>query len=272
MDLKTFVKRLNNYPIAAGFFYAFAIALVYVIVSSVYIRYSADPIYFSKSDVIVNEIEAKRVSMVESDLQIKNIRDEAKGLRAFIDKTNAEKKKMEEELVEMRKRNEAEKSSLDAEMVALKKKKEEAALAGVSIAQLEKRADALSKKIAKSDNSEKLQEEYNKVIAQKNKLKVEGKRKKVEAEKALEKKLEAYFSPWDGSCRALEKSIKKGLNDPKSYEHDETTYSIAGDKVKVKCVFRAKNAFGGVVLATGYITLDPDTGAVSDFSVVEGRE
>lgn len=56
------------------------------------------------------------------------------------------------------------------------------------------------------------------------------------------------FSAWDGSHRALEAVIKKGMHDPKSYEHVETTYSDKGDYLIVLTKFRGKNAFGGVIL------------------------
>ncbi len=37
------------------------------------------------------------------------------------------------------------------------------------------------------------------------------------------------------------------MNDPDSYEHDETVYWYRGDHLVVKTTFRGKNAFGGVV-------------------------
>lgn len=61
------------------------------------------------------------------------------------------------------------------------------------------------------------------------------------------KRIEDGFSAWDGSHRGLTALIKKGMNDPKSYEHVETTYGDKGDSLVVKTTFRGKNAFGGVV-------------------------
>ena len=50
------------------------------------------------------------------------------------------------------------------------------------------------------------------------------------------------------------------MNDPKSFEHVETTYGDRGDYLVVKTTFRGKNAFGGVVLnwITAKCDLDGD--------------
>lgn len=69
---------------------------------------------------------------------------------------------------------------------------------------------------------------------------------------------EKYVSGWDGSCRPLEKYIKKQLNDPDSYEHSETRYYVNDDttKVNVLTIFRAKNGFGGLILTSYAAELD----------------
>lgn len=86
----------------------------------------------------------------------------------------------------------------------------------------------------------------------KNKLKVYS--EKIEKEKqeklaaeARTKQIKEQFSAWDGSHRNLERVIKKAMNDPDSYEHDETVYWDRGDHLVVKTTYRGKNAFGGVV-------------------------
>lgn len=66
-------------------------------------------------------------------------------------------------------------------------------------------------------------------------------------EEIREDKLSENFSGWDGSHIGLTKVIKKSMNDPSSYEHDETVYWDKGDHLIVKTTFRGKNAFGGVV-------------------------
>ncbi|MCA9365020.1 MAG: hypothetical protein KC736_03955 [Candidatus Moranbacteria bacterium] len=74
---------------------------------------------------------------------------------------------------------------------------------------------------------------------------------KVETEEEKRKKMiEDQFSVWDGSHIELTKIIKKSMNDPKSYEHVETTYTDMGDYLIVNTVFRGKNAFGALVKNT----------------------
>ena len=66
-------------------------------------------------------------------------------------------------------------------------------------------------------------------------------------EQTRKESLQKLFSAWDGSHRALTEVIKKSMNDPGSYEHEETVYWDKGDHLIVKTTFRGKNAFGGVV-------------------------
>lgn len=83
-------------------------------------------------------------------------------------------------------------------------------------------------------------------------VKEKKKEEALKAQQAVERKkiIEAQFSAWDGSHRGLERVIKKSMNDPDSYEHDETRYIDRGDYLIVICRFRGKNAFGGVVRNT----------------------
>lgn len=69
---------------------------------------------------------------------------------------------------------------------------------------------------------------------------------------------ERHSSGWDGSCRPVEKLIKKQLNDTGSYEHVETRYYVNDDttKVNVLTMFRAKNGFGGLILTSYAAELD----------------
>ena len=62
-----------------------------------------------------------------------------------------------------------------------------------------------------------------------------------------QEKINRIFSPWDGSCRPLEKIIKESMNDPNSYEHVSTIFWDKGDFLLVETTFRGKNAFGGIV-------------------------
>lgn len=70
------------------------------------------------------------------------------------------------------------------------------------------------------------------------------------AEELRTDKLAKCFSAWNGSHRNLETLVKKSMNDPDSYEHDETRYSDKGDHLIVQTTFRGKNGFGGVVKNT----------------------
>ncbi len=59
--------------------------------------------------------------------------------------------------------------------------------------------------------------------------------------------VEKQFSSLDGSHPRLTRLIKKAMNDPDSYEHDETVYWDMEDYLVVRTSFRGRNAFGGMV-------------------------
>ncbi len=67
------------------------------------------------------------------------------------------------------------------------------------------------------------------------------------AQELRQEKIGECFSGWDGSHRELTNRIKKSMNDPDSYEHDETQYIDKGNYLIVITSFRGKNAFGGVI-------------------------
>lgn len=52
---------------------------------------------------------------------------------------------------------------------------------------------------------------------------------------------------WDGSNASLVDEVKQELRDPSSFEHQDSWFSAPDDRglVKVKMIFRSKNAFGG---------------------------
>lgn len=70
-------------------------------------------------------------------------------------------------------------------------------------------------------------------------------KERVEAER--KKVLEPSFSSWSGAHFGLERFIKEAMNDPGSYEHDDTVFWDKGDYLIVRTTYRGKNAFGGVV-------------------------
>ncbi len=59
--------------------------------------------------------------------------------------------------------------------------------------------------------------------------------------------IQKLFSGWDGSHIKLTEKIKKTLNDPKSFEHIETTYKDMDSFLIVNTTFTAKNGFGGTL-------------------------
>lgn len=82
---------------------------------------------------------------------------------------------------------------------------------------------------------------------------VKKQREDLDNQKALsdEKKKkfeENCFNSWDGSNRELVKYVKANMNDKKSFEHEETTYTMLDDYAVVIMKFRGKNAFGNMVL------------------------
>ena len=69
------------------------------------------------------------------------------------------------------------------------------------------------------------------------------------------------LSGWDGSHVKMVKAVKDRLNDPDSFEHDETrTWTVdAKGRNAVVMSFRAKNAFGGVIRSRAVGSFDNQT-------------
>lgn len=90
--------------------------------------------------------------------------------------------------------------------------------------------------------------------------KIEEEKQAQIAAAARMEKIKRQFSAWDGSHNNLERLIKKAMNDPDSYEHDETVYWDKGSYLIVKTTYRGKNAFGGVVrnFVKAKVSLDGD--------------
>jgi len=71
-----------------------------------------------------------------------------------------------------------------------------------------------------------------------------------------EEQIQTSFSGWDGSHKKLTELIKESMNDPDSFQHDNTVYWDMKDHIRVKTTFRGKNAFGGVVKNTVFAKAD----------------
>ncbi|MCY3770633.1 MAG: hypothetical protein OXG98_01215 [Gemmatimonadetes bacterium] len=90
-------------------------------------------------------------------------------------------------------------------------------------------------------------------------------RQKAEREAALQERVDAQFSPWDGSHRVLVEAVKKTLNDPGSFEHLETkTMRGTGwpETFVVRMEYTAKNAFGGRVRKFVLVEVTGETGRI----------
>ncbi len=81
-------------------------------------------------------------------------------------------------------------------------------------------------------------------------------------EKERKESIERQFSAWDGAHIELTKLIKKYMNDPGSFEHDQTNYWDMGSHLVVLTSYRGKNAFGGVVRNWVKAKVDIQTGQV----------
>lgn len=76
-------------------------------------------------------------------------------------------------------------------------------------------------------------------------------------------KVENLFSAWDGSLRSLVNYTKRNMNDPDSFEHVETRYSVEGDKIFVAMEYRGKNGFGAKMKAYQYAFVDMEGNIIS---------
>lgn len=64
-------------------------------------------------------------------------------------------------------------------------------------------------------------------------------------------------SAWDGSVSQVKKWLRATVNDPDSLTFDEwSEVSFTGDSYAVRCSYRAKNLFGGVVRKNQIFYLD----------------
>lgn len=64
--------------------------------------------------------------------------------------------------------------------------------------------------------------------------------------------VKSQFSGWDGSHKALVELVKENMNDPKSFQHAKTTYTIDTEQksINIHMKYRGKNGFGGLILTS----------------------
>ncbi|MFY9151679.1 MAG: hypothetical protein WAO52_06685 [Prolixibacteraceae bacterium] len=76
-----------------------------------------------------------------------------------------------------------------------------------------------------------------------------------------------YVAAWDGSCRPVTKYIKSVMNDPASFDHEQTFVTpLLNGNYEVKTIFRGKNGFGAVVLNSSFAEVSP-SGNVLSFKI-----
>lgn len=114
-----------------------------------------------------------------------------------------------------------------------------------------KRAEIYGKLSTLFPDNKKYAEQHNSYVKA-----VQEEKEKAAAAEARKKLIESQFSAWDGSHITLERAIKKSMNDPDSYEHDETSYWDRGDYLVVLTHFRGRNAFGGMVRSSVKAKID----------------
>lgn len=73
-----------------------------------------------------------------------------------------------------------------------------------------------------------------------------------------------YQSQWDGSVNAVERWVKKNARDPKSVEFVtwSTLREVKYNEWEITCKWRARNAYGGMVINEGKFKLDDKGGCV----------
>ena len=129
----------------------------------------------------------------------------------------------------------------ERKMIAARKTEEERIAKEEADAEDKKRKEKAARLAQKADAEEKKRKEEAARLAQK----AEDKRKGFHC-----------LSAWDGSHREVVKNVKRSLNDPDSFEHDQTLVSPVSKEGthNLTMHFRAKNAFGGYVRGTARAT------------------
>lgn len=84
----------------------------------------------------------------------------------------------------------------------------------------------------------------------------------VETKSEFELKWGKHFSAWDGSCKSLVKTVKKNMNNPRSFEHVQTKIVESDNFLVITMTFRGENTFGGTVTQKVWCELD-DKGNIS---------
>lgn len=120
----------------------------------------------------------------------------------------------------------------------------------------------IGKVIFENDSVPSYESFIDQKIVENQKMNIEAEQLIAKTQKEYEERKKAFeekcLSSWDGSHRELVELVEKSMNDPKSFEHNETRYKLFKDYAVVIMSFRGKNAFGGTVLnsVTAKVSLD----------------
>lgn len=81
----------------------------------------------------------------------------------------------------------------------------------------------------------------------------------------VKEKIKIQFSPWDGSHPKFIREVKKQLNNPKSFEHQETKtgWDSSTNTIIIEMTFRANNKLGQPILNTAVGTVDIEGNVLS---------
>ena len=182
------------------------------------------------------EREAERVAKAEERALAKQKREAKEKERALAKQKRKAERETEREAERVAK----------AEERALAKQKREAKEKERALAKQKRKAERETEREA-----ERVAKAEERALAkQKRKAEREAEREAERVAKAEEKRKGFHcLSSWDGSHRGVVKDVEDQLNDPDSFDHDETrvTPVSAEGTHTLSMKFRAKNAFGGLM-------------------------
>ena len=91
---------------------------------------------------------------------------------------------------------------------------------------------------------------------------------KVQEELKYQKWVNTQFSVWNGSNDELVKLVKQNLNDPDSFEHEKTQFANNKEHrfLTIKMTYRAKNAFGALILQNVTAMIDYESNEITIIS------
>jgi len=113
------------------------------------------------------------------------------------------------------------------------------------------------------EKAQKVTDDANAKLVAAAKVKMDA---KVAAQTAYSNWVKAQFSTWDGSNTDPVDLVKKNLNDDTSFSHVDTNYTDKGTYLIIKMTYRAKNAFGALILQNVTAKADYKTNTISIIS------